>query len=98
MSIWAEDADYLLPCGQAHDIGEVKQLVQKVWREVPRLRSFSMNKLVCSLRTSVRMASQVMPMSTDHALTSYSHAATEVPDIALLLAVLGRKAESPGIE
>lgn len=46
MSIWAEDGDYLLPRGEGHGIDGIRQLVQKVWREVPQCHHHITNPVI----------------------------------------------------
>lgn len=46
MSIWAEDGDYLLPRGEGHGTDGIRQLVQKVWREVPQCHHHITNPVI----------------------------------------------------
>lgn len=46
MSIWAEDSVYELPRGEASGIEEIRQLVHKVWREVPKCHHHITNPLI----------------------------------------------------
>lgn len=46
MSIWADDGVYELPRGQTAGIEGVRQLVQKVWREVPKCHHHITNPLI----------------------------------------------------
>lgn len=46
MSIWAEDADYVLPRGHGTGTEGIRQLVQKVWREVPKCHHHITNPLI----------------------------------------------------
>lgn len=46
MSIWAEDGVYELPRGQASGIEEVRELVRRVWREVPKCHHHITNPLI----------------------------------------------------
>ncbi|TDP37783.1 nuclear transport factor 2 family protein [Nocardia ignorata] len=46
MSIWADDADYLLPRGEGHGIDGVRELVRKVWREVPQCHHHITNPVI----------------------------------------------------
>ncbi len=46
MSIWAEDGTYELPRGQGSGTEGIRQLVQKVWREVPRCHHHITNPLI----------------------------------------------------
>lgn len=45
-SIWAEDGNYELPRGHANSTEEIRQLVQKVWREVPKCHYHITNPLI----------------------------------------------------
>ncbi|MEV0075342.1 nuclear transport factor 2 family protein [Nocardia neocaledoniensis] len=46
MSIWSDDADYLLPRGEGHGTDGIRALVQKVWREVPRCHHHITNPVI----------------------------------------------------
>lgn len=46
MSLWAEDGVYELPRGQAAGIDGIRQLVHKVWREVPKCHHHITNPLI----------------------------------------------------
>lgn len=46
MSIWAEDGIYELPRGQTAGIDGIRQLVHKVWREVPKCHHHITNPLI----------------------------------------------------
>lgn len=46
MSIWADDGVYELPRGQTAGIEGIRQLVQKVWREVPKCHHHITNPLI----------------------------------------------------
>ncbi|NEW28746.1 nuclear transport factor 2 family protein [Nocardia cyriacigeorgica] len=46
MSIWSEDADYLLPRGEGHGTDGVRELVRKVWREVPQCHHHITNPVI----------------------------------------------------
>jgi hypothetical protein len=46
LSIWSDDADYRLPRGAARGIGEVRELVRKVWREVPQCHHHITNPVI----------------------------------------------------
>lgn len=46
MSIWADDGVYELPRGQTAGIDGIRQLVRKVWREVPKCHHHITNPLI----------------------------------------------------
>ncbi|GEM29584.1 hypothetical protein NN3_05910 [Nocardia neocaledoniensis NBRC 108232] len=46
MSIWSDDADYLLPRGEGHGTEGIRALVQKVWREVPQCHHHITNPVI----------------------------------------------------
>ncbi len=46
LSIWSDDADYLLPRGEGHGIDGIRLLVEKVWREVPQCHHHITNPVV----------------------------------------------------
>lgn len=46
MSIWAEDGNYELPRGNGSGTEGIRQLVQKVWREVPKCHHHITNQLI----------------------------------------------------
>ncbi|MBB1152064.1 nuclear transport factor 2 family protein [Amycolatopsis dendrobii] len=46
LSIWAEDADYVLPRGEGHGIDGVRALVRKVWEQVPRCHHHITNAVI----------------------------------------------------
>ncbi|MEW1739963.1 nuclear transport factor 2 family protein [Nocardia beijingensis] len=46
LSIWAADADYLLPRGEGHGIDGVRELVEKVWRQVPQCHHHITNPVI----------------------------------------------------
>lgn len=46
MSIWADDGVYELPRGQTAGIEGIRQLVHKVWREVPKCHHHITNPLI----------------------------------------------------
>ncbi|VWB29245.1 nuclear transport factor 2 family protein [Burkholderia metallica] len=46
MSIWADDGIYELPRGQTAGIDGIRQLVRKVWREVPKCHHHITNPLI----------------------------------------------------
>lgn len=46
LSIWSDDADYLLPRGAGHGIDGVRDLVRKVWREVPQCHHHITNPVI----------------------------------------------------
>ncbi|KAF1036190.1 MAG: hypothetical protein GAK33_04193 [Burkholderia lata] len=46
MSIWADDGVYELPRGQTTGIDGIRQLVHKVWREVPKCHHHITNPLI----------------------------------------------------
>ncbi|MCG3754030.1 nuclear transport factor 2 family protein [Amycolatopsis sp. Poz14] len=46
MSIWSEDADYVLPRGEGHGTDGVRALVRKVWTQVPRCHHHITNPLI----------------------------------------------------
>lgn len=46
MSIWADDGVYELPRGQTSGIEGIRQLVHKVWREVPKCHHHITNPLI----------------------------------------------------
>jgi ketosteroid isomerase-like protein len=46
MSIWADDSVYELPRGQTAGIEGIRQLVHKVWREVPKCHHHITNPLI----------------------------------------------------
>ncbi|MEV6062857.1 nuclear transport factor 2 family protein [Nocardia asteroides] len=46
LGIWSDDADYLLPRGEGHGIDGVRELVRKVWREVPRCHHHITNPVI----------------------------------------------------
>lgn len=46
MSIWAEGASYLLPRGNASSIAEIRQLVHKVWTQVPKCHHHITNPII----------------------------------------------------
>ncbi|MEV4152908.1 nuclear transport factor 2 family protein [Nocardia salmonicida] len=46
LSIWSDDADYLLPRGAGHGIEGVRELVRKVWREVPQCHHHITNPVI----------------------------------------------------
>jgi hypothetical protein len=46
MSIWAEDGQYELPRGHAAGLNAIRQLLHKVWREVPKCHHHITNPLI----------------------------------------------------
>ncbi|MFI9412425.1 nuclear transport factor 2 family protein [Nocardia gamkensis] len=46
MSIWSDDADYLLPRGEGHGTNGIRELVRKVWREVPQCHHHITNPVI----------------------------------------------------
>lgn len=46
MSIWTEDGNYELPRGNGAGTEGIRQLVQKVWREVPKCHHHITNPLI----------------------------------------------------
>lgn len=46
MSIWADNAEYKLPRGSASNIDEVRELVRKVWTQVPRCHHHITNPII----------------------------------------------------
>ncbi|TQM32599.1 nuclear transport factor 2 family protein [Nocardia bhagyanarayanae] len=46
MSIWSDDADYLLPRGEGHGTDGIRALVRKVWREVPQCHHHITNPVI----------------------------------------------------
>ncbi len=46
MSIWSADADYVLPRGEGHGIDGIRELVRKVWREVPQCHHHITNQVI----------------------------------------------------
>ncbi|MFG3618643.1 nuclear transport factor 2 family protein [Nocardia sp. NPDC047654] len=46
MSIWSADADYLLPRGEGHGTDGIRELVRKVWREVPQCHHHITNPVI----------------------------------------------------
>lgn len=46
MSIWADDGNYELPRGNGSGTEGIRQLVQKVWREVPKCHHHITNPLI----------------------------------------------------
>lgn len=46
MSIWAADAEYDLPRGRAENSEQIRQLVNKVWREVPKCHHHTSNPMI----------------------------------------------------
>ena len=46
LSIWSDDAGYLLPRGEGHGIDGVRDLVRKVWREVPQCHHHITNPVI----------------------------------------------------
>ena len=46
MSIWSDDADYVLPRGEGHGIEGVRALVRKVWTQVPRCHHHITNPII----------------------------------------------------
>jgi hypothetical protein len=46
MSIWSDDAHYVLPRGEGHGIDGVRALVHKVWKQVPRCHHHITNPVI----------------------------------------------------
>ncbi|MFF0494006.1 nuclear transport factor 2 family protein [Nocardia sp. NPDC004068] len=46
MSIWADDAVYVLPRGEGKGIEGVRELVRKVWQQVPRCHHHITNPVI----------------------------------------------------
>lgn len=46
MSIWADEASYVLPRGEATGRDAIRELVHKVWREVPKCHHHITNPLI----------------------------------------------------
>lgn len=46
MDIWSDDAAYVLPRGEARGTAQIRELVRKVWREVPKCHHHITNPLI----------------------------------------------------